>query len=78
MEVTNLEPSRIDMGVDYSGAGPILALGRAKVVIATDKLAGPESCWGRTCVPPPGDMIVYRLLALFVAQSRPLCAVRMG
>jgi|HubBroStandDraft_6_1064221.scaffolds.fasta_scaffold12424_2 hypothetical protein len=62
-EVANLEPSRIDMGVDDSGSGPILALGRAKVVLATDKLAGPESCWGRTCVPPPGDMIVYRLLA---------------
>lgn len=61
-EVANLQPSRIDMGVDYSGAGPILALGRAKVIVASDKLAGPESCWGRTCVPPPGDMIVYRLL----------------
>jgi hypothetical protein len=61
-EVANLEPSRIDMGVDYSGSGPILAIGRAKVVLATDKLAGPESCWGKTCVPPPGDMIVYRLL----------------
>ncbi len=62
-EVANLERSRIDMGVDYSGSGPILAIGRAKVVLATDKLAGPESCWGKTCVPPPGDMIVYRLLA---------------
>jgi hypothetical protein len=62
-EVAKLEPSRIDMGVDYSGSGPILALGRAKIVLATDKLAGPESCWGKTCVPPPGDMIVYRLLA---------------
>ena len=61
-EVANLEPSRMDMGVDYSGSGPILAIGRAKVVLATDKLAGPESCWGKTCVPPPGDMIVYRLL----------------
>ena len=60
--VANLRPSRIDMGVDYSGSGPILALGRAKVVLASDRLAGPESCWGRTCVPPPGDMIVYRLL----------------
>ena len=50
------------MGVDYSGSGPILAIGRAKVVLASDKLAGPESCWGKTCVPPPGDMIVYRLL----------------
>ena len=61
-EVANLRASRIDMGVDYSGSGPILALGRAKVVLASDRLAGPESCWGRTCVPPPGDMIVYRLL----------------
>jgi hypothetical protein len=61
-EVSNLQPSRIDMGVDYSGAGPILALGRAKVVLAGDKFAGPESCWGKTCVPAPGDMIVYRLL----------------
>jgi len=61
-EVTNLQPSRIDMGVDYSGAGPVLAIGRAKVVLATDRLAGPESCWGKTCVPPPGDIIVYRLL----------------
>lgn len=60
--VGNLKASRIDMGVDYSGAGPILALGRAKIVLATDRLAGPESCWGKTCVPPPGDMIVYRLL----------------
>jgi hypothetical protein len=60
--VANLKPSRIDMGVDYSGSGPILALGRAKIVLASDRLAGPESCWGKTCVPPPGDMIVYRLL----------------
>src|SRR5579871_2705009 len=61
--VRGLQASRIDMGVDYSGSGPILALGRAKVVLASDRLAGPESCWGKTCVPPPGDMIVYRLLA---------------
>jgi hypothetical protein len=61
-EVADLQASRIDMGVDYSGAGPILALGRAKVMLATDRLGGPESCWGKTCVPPPGDMIVYRLL----------------
>ena len=62
-EVSNLEPSRIDMGVDYSGAGPIVAIGRAKVVVAGDRFAGPESCWGKTCVPSPGAMIVYRLLA---------------
>jgi hypothetical protein len=61
-EVSNLQRSRIDMGVDYSGAGPILAIGRAKVVVAGDRFAGPESCWGKTCVPAPGAMIVYRLL----------------
>lgn len=61
-EVRDLQASRIDMGVDYSGSGPIFAIGRAKVVLASDRLAGPESCWGKTCVPPPGDMIVYRLL----------------
>ena len=43
-EVANLKASRIDMGVDYSGSGPILALGKAKVVLATDRLAGPKSC----------------------------------
>jgi len=61
-QVSNLQPSRIDMGVDYSGAGPILAIGRAKVVVAGNRFAGPESCWGKTCVPAPGAMIVYRLL----------------
>jgi len=60
--VAGLQASRIDMGVDYSGSGPILALGRAEVILATDRLAGPESCWGKTCVPPPGTMIIYRLL----------------
>jgi hypothetical protein len=61
-QVSHLRPSRIDMGVDYSGAGPILAIGRAKVVVAGDRFTGPESCWGKTCVPAPGAMIVYRLL----------------
>jgi hypothetical protein len=60
--VSDLKASRIDMGVDYSGSGPILAMGRAKIVLASARLAGPESCWGKTCVPPPGDFIVYRLL----------------
>jgi hypothetical protein len=61
-EISGLEPSRIDMGVDYVGAGPILAIGRAKVLQATDRTTGPESCWGKTCSPAPGDWIVYRLL----------------
>lgn len=61
-EVTDLRASRIDMGVDYSGSGPILALGWARIVRASDRLAGPESCWGKTCVPPPGNWVMYRLL----------------
>jgi hypothetical protein len=60
-DATGLQASRIDMGVDYSGSGPVLAIGRARIVLASDRLGGPESCWGRTCVPPPGDWIVYRL-----------------
>jgi hypothetical protein len=50
------------MGVDYSGSGPILAIGRARIVLASNRLAGPESCWGKTCVPLPGDWVMYRLL----------------
>lgn len=61
-EVANLQASRVDMGVDYSGSGPILALGRARIVLASDRLTGPESCWGKTCVPAPGDWVMYRLL----------------
>ena len=61
-EVANLRASRIDMGVDYSGSGPIVALGWARIVLASNRLAGPESCWGKTCVPPPGDWVMYRLL----------------
>lgn len=61
-DLAKLQASRIDMGVDYSGSGPVLALGRARVVLASDRLGGPESCWGKTCVPPPGDWVMYRLL----------------
>lgn len=61
-EVADLRASRIDMGVDYSGSGPILALGWARIVLASDRLAGPQSCWGKTCVPRPGDWVMYRLL----------------
>ncbi len=59
--VTGLRPSRIDMGVDYSGSGPILAIGKAEVVAAT-YVPGPERCWGKTCAPAPGGWVVYRLL----------------
>jgi murein DD-endopeptidase MepM/ murein hydrolase activator NlpD len=60
--VAALRTSRIDMGVDYSGAGPILAIGKAKIIFANNKVGGPESCWGKTCAPPGSGMVVYRLL----------------
>ena len=60
--VAGLRASRIDMGVDYSGSGPILAIGNAKVIFARANVSGPEGCWGRTCAPPGSGMVVYRLL----------------
>lgn len=60
--VAGLRASRIDMGVDYSGSGPISAIGRARVIFARQNVSGPESCWGRTCAPPGSAMVVYRLL----------------
>jgi hypothetical protein len=59
--VAGLQPSRIDMGVDYEGSGPILAIGNGRVTAAS-YIPGPESCWGRTCAPAPGGWVVYRLL----------------
>ena len=49
------------MGVDYSGSGPIEAIGEARVVSAK-YVPGPENCWGRTCAPAPGGWVAYRLL----------------
>jgi murein DD-endopeptidase MepM/ murein hydrolase activator NlpD len=60
-EVAGLRASRIDMGVDYSGSGPILAIGSAKVMRA-GYFPGPERCWGKTCAPAPGGWVSYRLL----------------
>jgi hypothetical protein len=60
--VSGLHPRRIDMGVDYAGAGPIRALGKGRVTMASDHDSGPPSCWGRTCW-PGGGVVVYRLLA---------------
>jgi hypothetical protein len=59
--VARLRARRIDMGVDYSGSGPILAIGTAKVITA-GYVPGPERCWGRTCAPAPGGWVAYRLL----------------
>jgi hypothetical protein len=60
--IADLQPQRIDMGVDYAGSGPLLAIGKARVIFASDNVVGPESCWGRTCAPPGSGMVVYRLL----------------
>ena len=59
--VAGLHAIRIDMGVDYSGSGPILAMGRARVIRA-GYVPGPARCWGRTCAPAPGGWVVYQLL----------------
>ena len=44
--VAGLTPLRIDMGVDYSGTGPLLALGRGRVTVASNRDSGPSACWG--------------------------------
>jgi hypothetical protein len=58
--VSRLSPGRIDMGVDYVGSGPLLALGNGKVTFASNNDFGPPSCYGRTCW-PGGGAVVYRL-----------------
>jgi hypothetical protein len=58
--VSGLQPGRIDMGVDYVGSGPVLALGDGRVTMATNNDSGPSSCWGMTCW--PGGIVVYRLV----------------
>jgi hypothetical protein len=60
-DVSGLTPRRIDLGVDYAGSGPLLALGRARVTMATDADSGPQSCWAISCW-PGGGIVVYRLL----------------
>ncbi len=59
--VSALAPRRIDLGVDYGGSGPLLALGRGRVTMASDTDDGPESCWTVSCW-PGGGIVVYRLL----------------
>lgn len=60
--IRGLGSRRIDMGVDYSGSGAILALGSGRVVRASDHDGGPSSCWGKTCW-PGGGIVIYRLSA---------------
>jgi hypothetical protein len=59
--VSDLTPRRIDLGVDYAGSGPLLALGRGRVTTASDTDDGPPSCWAISCW-PGGGIVVYRLL----------------
>ena len=59
--VSGLSRGRIDMGVDYVGSGPLLALGDGRVTYASNNDSGPPSCYGRTCW-PGGGAVVYRLL----------------
>jgi hypothetical protein len=58
--VRDLESGRIDMGVDYAGSGPVLALGDGQVTVASNHDSGPPSCYGKTCW-PVGGIVVYRL-----------------
>src|SRR5438270_9194453 len=51
-QVNNLRPERIDMGVDYAGSGPLLALGNAIVGVALSSNSG----W------PGGGFVGYTLL----------------
>jgi CSLREA domain-containing protein len=60
-DVRGLTPRRIDLGVDYAGSGPLLALGKGRVTTASNTDSGPESCWAISCW-PGGGIVVYRLL----------------
>ncbi len=60
-EVSGLTPRRIDLGADYAGSGPLLALGRGRVTTASNSDSGPPSCWAISCW-PGGGIVVYRLL----------------
>src|SRR5579884_4258434 len=52
----NLMPQRIDMGVDYDGAGPIDALGNGRVTFAGTGIGG-----GWTCSSSENGGVVYQL-----------------
>ncbi len=60
-QVSGLTPRRIDLGVDYAGSGPLLALGRGRVTMASNTDSGPSSCWAISCW-PGGGIVVYQLL----------------
>ncbi|HUC20909.1 MAG TPA: lytic transglycosylase domain-containing protein, partial [Candidatus Polarisedimenticolaceae bacterium] len=57
-DIKNLQPMRIDQGVDYGGHGPIHPLGDAKIVFASDSNTG----WPRTATDDNnGTFIIYKL-----------------
>ena len=65
-DVSGLNPERVDMGVDFSGSGPVYALGNAVITNATGNSAG----W------PGGGWITYKLtdgpdagLMVFLAED---------
>lgn len=60
-EVSGLTPRRIDLGVDYAGTGPLLAIGRSRITTASNTDSGPSSCWAISCW-PGGGIVVMRLL----------------
>lgn len=60
-DVSGLTRRRIDLGVDYAGSGPLLAIGRGRVTFASNTDSGPPSCWAISCW-PGGGIVVYRLL----------------
>ncbi|MFL5823821.1 MAG: choice-of-anchor Q domain-containing protein [Solirubrobacteraceae bacterium] len=57
--IQRLRPERIDMGVDYAGSGPLLALGSGRVLGARNNDDGSVGCWGFCW--PGGGIVVYRL-----------------
>lgn len=56
--ITGLAASRVDQGVDYSGTGPVYALGPGQVVLAEQ---GPSTGWGPPQGAAPGGYIEYVL-----------------
>jgi CSLREA domain-containing protein len=58
--IRGLNRERIDMGVDYGGSGPVLALGAGRVLGARNDDSGASGCLSDFCW-PGGGIVVYRL-----------------
>ena len=57
--IRGLQAQRVDMGVDYGGSGPLLALGDGTVLGARNNDDGSVGCWAFCW--PGGGIVVYRL-----------------